>query len=168
MLLRTRMKRLVSVILIIACMTGCGILTACGTDDIDISSYASKEVVLSGIQDEDIVLTIADLKAMECKTVKTHSTSDKIGDVRATGPELDIVLAAYGVSKSDFDKIIIYGTDQYDVKLKNDYITTNDIYLAFGVDGEPLDTESAPCRIIIPESDSAYWTRMVNRIEFIR
>jgi len=38
--------------------------------------------------------------------------------------------------------------------------------LAFGIDGQPLDEDSAPVRIIIPESDSAYWTRMVNRIKF--
>lgn len=162
------MRKQLSILLIIACILGCALMTACGTDDIDISSYENAEIVLSGIQDEDIVLTIADLKAMDCKTLKTHSTSDKIGDVRATGPELNTVLAAYGVSKADFANIIIYGTDQYDVKLRNEYISENDIYLAFGVDGDPLDAESAPCRIIIPESDSAYWTRMVNRIEFIR
>ena len=163
------MKRLLSLSLIIAIAMGCGLfLTSCGVDDIDISSYAGEKIVLSGIQDEDIVLTIEDLKAMECKTLKTHCTSDKVGEVRATGPELDTVLAEYGVSKADFAKIIIYGSDEYDVKLLNDYITANDIYLAFGVDGEPLDEESAPCRIIIPESDSAYWTRMVNKIEFIK
>ena len=163
------MKKLFSLSLIIAMVMSLGILLcSCGVDDIDISSYADKQVILSGIQDEDIVLTIADLKALKCKTLKTHCTSDKVGDVRATGPELNTILAGYGVAKADFDKIIIYGTDEYDVKLKNDYITANDIYLAFGVDGEPLDEESAPCRIIIPESDSAYWTRMVNRIEFIR
>ena len=73
-------------------------LNSCGVDDIDISSYADKQVVLSGIQDEDITLTIADLKALECKTLKTHCTSDKVGEVRATGPELDTVLEKYGVS----------------------------------------------------------------------
>ena len=143
-------------------------MTGCGVDDIDISPYANQKIVLSGIQDEDIEITIADLKAMKCKTLKTHCTSDKVGEVRATGPELDTVLAEFGASKSNFSKIIIYGSDEYDVKLLNDYITTNNIYLAFGIDGEPLDAESAPCRIIIPESDSAYWTRMVDKIEFIK
>lgn len=163
------MKRILSFSLIVAVIAGCGILlSSCGVDDIDISSYADQKIVLSGIQDEDVVITIADLKALECKTLKTNSTSDKIGDVRATGPELDVVLAEYGASKADFAKIIIYGTDEYDVKLQKDYITANDIYLAFGIDGKPLDEESAPCRIIIPESDSAYWTRMVNKIEFIK
>ena len=153
--------------------------TGCGTDDIDISGYADSEIVLAGLENSDadlsgasmdddgnVVLTIADLKALQCETIKTESTSDKIGKVRATGPELDTVLAAYGVSKTDFKKIRFYGADEYDIPLMNDYLSEHDIYLAFGIDGEPLDEESVPCRIIIPESDSAYWTRMVNRIEF--
>ena len=163
------MNKVKTLILIVAVIVSCGIiLTSCGVDDIDISSYFDKQIILSGIQDEDAVITIADLKTLECKTLKTHCTSDKVGEVRATGPELDTVLAEYGVSKADFAKIAIYGTDEYDVKLDNDYITENDIYLAYGIDGEPLDEECAPCRIIIPESDSAYWTRMVYKIEFIR
>ena len=64
--------------------------------------------------------------------------------------------------------MIIYGSDEYDVKLLNDYITEHDIFLVIGIDGDPLDEESIPCRIIIPESDSAYWVRMVTAIEFIK
>lgn len=142
------------------CMSGCG------TDDIDVSGYADREIVLSGIADEDVTITIAELKELKCRTVKTESTSDKIGVVKATGPELDTVLEKYGVSKTDFSKIRIYGEDKYDVPLTADYVAEHDIYLAFGIDGKPLDAESAPCRVIIPESDSAYWIRMVNRIEF--
>lgn len=143
-------------------------LTACGVDDIDISGYADAEIELRGLPDGDVTVTPADLKAMKCKTLSTESTSDKIGKVRATGPELDTVLSEYGCSKADFSKIIIYGSDEYDVKLLNDYITEHDIYLAIGTGGEPLDEESIPCRIIIPGSDSAYWVRMVNAIEFVK
>lgn len=146
----------------------CFCMSGCGTDDIDISGYAKEKIVLSGLQDEDITVTVKDLKAMDCKTVKTHSTSDKIGEVKATGPELGIVLEQYGVSKSDIKKMRLYGADEYDVPLTGKYINEHEIYLAFGINGEPLDAESVPCRIIIPESDSAYWIRMVNRIEFER
>ena len=159
-------RNLISVIII--CIMAL-ILSACGgTDDIDISSYQDQQIVFTGIADEPVTLTPADLKAMKCRTLKTESTSDKIGKVRATGPELDTVLEQYGCSKADFSKIIIAGSDEYDVKLLNDYITTHDIYLAIGIDGELLDAESIPCRIIIPESDSAYWVRMVTAIEFVK
>ena len=144
----------------------CICMAGCGTDDIDISEYAGEEIVLSGIAEEDIVITIADLKAMECKTIKTESTSDKIGVVKATGPELNTVLEPYGVSKGDFSKVKFHGTDSYDIPLNRDYVSEHEIYLAFGIDGKPLDGESKPCRVIIPNSDSAYWIRMVDRIEF--
>ncbi len=157
-------KKLCLLLIVLACFLMC----ACGTDDIDISSYADQQIVLKGIADEDIVITIADLKAMDCRTLKTECTSDKVGVVKATGPELDTVLEQYGVSKADFSKMKIYGSDEYDCRLKNDYFTEHDMYLAFGIDGEPLDAESAPCRLIIPESDSAYWVRMINMIEFTK
>lgn len=150
------------------CLMMAAVLSSCGADDIDISGYSDEQIELTGLSDEPVIVTPADLKAMDCKTLKTESTSDKIGKVRATGPELDTVLGAYGASKADFSKIIINGSDEYDVKLLNDYITEHDIYLAIGIDGEPLDEESIPCRIIIPKSDSAYWVRMVKSIEFIK
>ena len=151
---------------IIIALLSCLCMAGCGTDDIDISGYGEEKIVLSGLQQEDVEVTIRELAAMDCKTVKTHSTSDKIGEVRATGVELGTLLEQYGLSKEDISSLRFYGIDEYDVPLTREYIMEHDIYLAFGINGEPLDKESAPCRVIIPESDSAYWIRMVNRIEF--
>ena len=151
---------------IIIALLSCLCMAGCGTDDIDISGYADEKIVLSGLQQEDVEVTIRELAAMDCKTVKTHSTSDKIGEVRATGVELGTLLEQYDLKKEDISSLRVYGIDEYDVPLTGEYIMEHDIYLAFGINGEPLDKESAPCRVIIPESDSAYWIRMVNRIEF--
>ena len=160
-------RRIRAIILIIGvAIFGMSVLCSCGVNDIDISGYGDEEIILRGISSEDIIVTIDDLKALKCKTIRTESTSDKIGTVKATGPELDTLLAEYGVSKSDFAKIKIYGSDEYDCRLQKEYFTEHDMYLAFGINGEPLDAESAPCRLIIPESDSAYWVRMINMIEF--
>ena len=159
------MKQKVLTAIILLMMT-LMITTGCGTDDIDISGYADDEIILAGITDEDVVITIKDLKAMDCVTVKTESTSDKIGVVRATGPKLETVLVQQGVDLEDVSKITFHGKDKYDYSLKSDYIMEHDIILAFGIDGEPLDEESAPCRIIIPKSDSAYWLRLLDRIDF--
>lgn len=160
--------RIIRTSILILCLLVTAMLAGCGTDDIDISAYENEQIELIGIEEGTVSISIADLKAMDCRTLKTESTSDKIGKVRATGPELDTVLKAYGTSKADFSKIIINGSDQYDVKLLSDYFTEHDIYLAIGINGEPLDEESKPCRIIIPRSDSAYWVRMVKSIEFIK
>ena len=159
------MKQKALAVIILLMMT-LVITTGCGTDDIDISGYADDEIVLTGLAENDAVITIKDLKAMDCVTVKTESTSDKIGVVRATGPKLETVLAQQGVELEDVSKVTFHGKDKYDYSLKNDYLMEHDIILAFGIDGEPLDEESAPCRIIIPKSDSAYWIRLLDRIEF--
>ena len=142
------------------------VMTGCGTDDIDISGYDDMTLTLTGVEDEDIVLTVADLKAMDCKTIKTESTSDKIGEVKATGPWLDTVLEQYGCTQADFKSIKFYGSDEYDAKLYTEYLAEHPIMLAYGINGEPLDEETKPVRIIIRDSDSAYWVRMVTKIEF--
>ena len=142
------------------------VMTGCGTDDIDISGYDDMTLTLTGVEDEDIVLTVADLKEMECKTIKTESTSDKIGGVKATGPWLDTVLEQYGCTQADFKSIKFYGSDEYDAKLYTEYLAEHPIMLAYGINGEPLDEETKPVRVIIRDSDSAYWVRMVTKIEF--
>lgn len=125
-------------------------------------------ITLSGLEGGDRSITVKDLKEMECVTKKTHSTSDKIGEVRATGPLLDTVLEPYGVSQSEFSKVKIYAKDDYAITLSKDILDEKEMILAFGMDGMPLDEEDKPVRIIIPESDSAYWIRMVEKIEFIK
>lgn len=137
----------------------------CGTDDIDISGYADQQIAIDGIAEDTVNVSVAELKELECVTVKTESTSDKIGEVRATGPTLETVLAAEGADAADIKKITFHGADGYEYSLYEDYVADHDIILAFGIDGEPLDEENAPCRIIIPESDSAYWLRMLDHIE---
>lgn len=143
-------------------------LTGCGTDEIDISAYDDQTIALVGLDDGTESVTIAELKAMDCITKKTHSTSDKIGEVRATGPLLETLLKNHGASQKDYSKIRIYGKDDYDISLSEKVLEENDVILAFGIDGQPLDAENAPVRIIIPESDSAFWIRMVEKIEFIK
>ena len=142
------------------------VMTGCGTDNIDISGYDDMTLTLTGVEDEDIVLTVADLKEMDCKTIKTESTSDKIGEVKATGPWLDTVLEQYGCTQADFKSIKFYGSDEYDAKLYTEYLAEHPIMLAYGINGEPLDEETKPVRVIIRDSDSAYWVRMVTKIEF--
>ena len=160
------LRAIPALILCIALIAG---LSACGEpDDIDISGYKDKVITLKGAAEKPVKLTIADLKKMECETVTTESTSDKIGELRATGPWLDTVLEPYGIKQEDLKKILIKGKDDYDIKLLNDYLKEHPIMLCFGTGGKPLDEESAPCRIIIEKSDSAYWVRQVSEITLVK
>ena len=156
------MKRFIVLFITVILLCMC----ACGTDDIDISEYSDAEIVFEGISDEPVYITVKNIKSMDCHTVNTKSTSDKIGTVKATGVWLSDILSEYELEQADFSCITVYGTDEYSAPLYSDFLKENRIMLAFGIDGQPLDEDSAPVRIIIPESDSAYWTRMVNRIKF--
>ena len=144
-------------------------LTGCGEpDDIDISGYADRSINIHIDGEKVHKVTISDLKKMECETVTTESTSDKIGKVRATGPWLDTVLEPYGIKQEDCRKLVIKGKDDYDIRLYKDYLSEHPIMLAFGVDKKPLDKESVPCRIIIEKSNSAYWVRHVSDLTIYR
>lgn len=140
--------------------------TGCGADKIDVSGYEDVELVLCGVEENDIVLSVKDLQSFEVETITAESTSDKIGEVRATGVWLDTVLEAYGCEQADFSKLHFCGSDEYDVNLYSDYLKEHPIFLAFGMNGEPLDEESIPVRVIIRDSDSAYWVRLVTEIDF--
>jgi len=80
----------------------------CGNPDIDISKYEDSVVVFSGLTDKNIKITVKELKAMDCVTVKTKSTSDKIGEIKATGPLLDTVLVMPTMQKSRISGSSIY------------------------------------------------------------
>ena len=151
-------------IIIIVAVAFAAALCGCGTDDIDITGYADEQIAIEGIADGTMYVSVAELKGMKCVTIKTESTSDKIGEVKATGPTLETVLAANGTDISDVAKLTFHGADNYSYSLKDDYIAAHDIILAFGIDGKPLEEDEVPCRIIIPESDSAYWIRMLDKI----
>lgn len=144
------------------------LLLSCGVDDIDTGSFKDDEIILSGLFENDKAITVEDLTELKCTTKKTQSTSDKIGTVKATGPLLETLVESYGCNLEDFSKVIIYGEDDYDIKLNKDFLKENQVILAFGIDGEPIGEDARPVRIIIPESDSAYWVRMVNKLEFIK
>lgn len=160
--MKSKVKTLIPIIMAVFLAV---IITGCGVDDIDISGYAEKEIAIEGIADDTITVSIAELKEMDCISVKTESTSDKIGKVKATGPTLETVLAAKDIDINEVHKLKFHGEDDYSYSLLEDYIAEHDIILAFGIDGKPLGEEDAPCRIIIPESDSAYWLRMLDKIE---
>ncbi len=164
------MKKIIKNLIIVCCMLApVFLLAACGKpDEIDISGYADQKIEISGIGDGPVSVTIGDLKQMDCATVTTESTSDKIGEVRATGVWLNTLLKPYGIKQKQIKKITITGEDDYDISLRQEYLKKHPVMLAFGINGKPLDEDAVPCRIIIKRSDSAYWVRRVTQIQIER
>ncbi len=159
-------------IMILYVMMILAVILGCGNPEIDLTNYGSETLTLIGISKNDegkaVTLTITELQSLKCVTIKTNSTSDKIGDVKATGPLLETIADKYGATLNEFNKIIITATDGYEIVLNQPFISENKLILAFGIDGEPLGEDEAPLRLIVPESDSAYWIRMIESIEFVR
>jgi hypothetical protein len=166
---RHRNRQLVMILVLIVAIAT---IFGCGNPDIDLSGYGAQTVKLIGLVHEDnmskdIRISIQELKEMDCVTIKTSSTSDKIGEVSATGPLIDTIAKEYGTSVKAFKKIVITAKDGYKIVLNQPFINENKLILAFGINGKPLGGDEAPLRLIIPESDSAYWIRMIQSIEFI-
>lgn len=160
------------IVMILYAMMILAVTLGCGNPEIDLTTYGSETLTLIGLNDDDesqsVTMTITELQSLTCVTITTKSTSDKIGNVKATGPLLETVLEKYGVSLNEFKEIIITAKDGYEIVLNQPFISDNQLILAFGVDGEPLSEDEAPLRLIVPESDSAYWIRMIESIEFVR
>ena len=148
--------------LVLAVMAG-----GCGNPDIDFSAYGGETLSITGLPGEEgpVSLRVSELSELDCVTVKTESTSDKIGQVRATGPLLSTLLAAYGADLEDFSEVTFTASDGYEITLDQAFLKENRVVLAFGIDGQPLDADEAPLRVVIPGSDSAYWIRMVAAID---
>lgn len=167
---RRRIKK--QIVIILYAMMILAVSLGCGNPEIDVATYGSETLTLIGIIDDDtsqpVTLTITELQSLNCVTIKTNSTSDKIGNVKATGPLLETVLDKYGVSMTEIKEIIITATDGYEIVLNQPFISENQLILAFGINGEPLGEDEAPLRLIVPESDSAYWIRMIESIEIVR
>ncbi|MEG0157325.1 MAG: hypothetical protein RR661_06720, partial [Anaerovoracaceae bacterium] len=119
-------------------------LAACGNPEVDISAYEGETLTIVGAQEAPVTFTIKELSEMKCTTKKTESTSDKIGRIEATGPLLDTVLKELGRSTDEFTKIKIYGRDEYEITLDQDFLKKNKVILAFGINGLPLEKDALP------------------------
>lgn len=161
-----RRLRLRTILLLVLCLFAAVLAGGCGNPDIDLSAYGQETVTITGLPGatDPVIIQVEDLAQMSCVTVKTESTSDKIGVVRATGPLLKTLLEGYGARLEDFSEVTFTASDGYEITLDQAFLNENRVILAFGIDGKPLDTDEAPLRIIIPGSDSAYWIRMVTAI----
>ena len=144
------------------------LLTACGVNaEKAIEPYASEEIVISGLLEEDFTITPADLLQLECVERTATGRSEKAGTVTAYGPLLETFLAQYGASMADFHKIRFICADDYRAVLKNEYLTDGyEVVLCVSYGSDPLPEDMRPLRLLIPEGESNKWAYAVTRIEF--
>ena len=164
--MQNRKKIFVTILLILSMtvMAGCS-----ATVKADISEYADEEIVITGIAEEDIIVTPADLAEMDCvkKTVKGLSKGTEI-TVTGIGPTLETVLAEYDIEQSSVKQVIFIAYDGYSKSYDSDFFLVHpDIILSVSTADEPLYDENQPVRLLIPDTTADNWVKGVKKIQII-
>ena len=141
-------------------------LCACGEKQADISEYGDFEIEISGLLEEDFVITPNELLALPCVSRSATGATEKAGTVSVRGPLLETFLEQYGYEPSDFYKIRFIASDSYKTVLRDDYLTDYEIVMAVSAGDKPLSNTERPLRLLIPEAESNMWIYSVVRIEF--
>ncbi len=144
------------------CLSGCKVRVKA-----DISSYGDTPIEISGLQEEDFIITANDLAELDCVTATTTGRSAKAGTVKAVGPLLSTFLAYYGKTAADFKKIRFIASDGYRTVLKGEYLTDYDQILSVASGDEPLTVTERPLRLVVLDAESSKWVYAVIRIEFV-
>lgn len=145
--------------------------TACGGPNLSKEELAVNDdavVTLHGLAEEDIEISVAELKKLDSVTEKAEATrsNGEVVSVDATGPLLDTILEKYGVEKSDFNTIRFYAEDGYSIAMPSDVIEDSDIIIAYYDGGAPITDENGPVRVVVTGQRAMYWVRMLTRIDF--
>lgn len=141
---------------------------------VDISAYADQEITLTGITEDPIVLTVADIAEMDCVEMTADGAGrensrqkTKKGEIAVYGPTLDTLLAPYGVSKDDFASIKFIGGNGYDNTLKADQLD-QEVICSIAEGKEALYRDYRPLYVILPDDGTDTWCYNVVAMEFTR
>lgn len=135
----------------------------------EIDQSVEESFMISGLTGEPISISIDSLKKMPLVTKKvvSVSASGEKKDFTATGPVLEELLKSYKKSQKDLDGIRFIAGDGYSIEVPKKVLENRDIILAFEMDGAPLDQESRPVRVVIPDERAMYWIRNLIQIEVL-
>ena len=144
-------------------------IPGCASTDVPPNTPQDESIVIAGLVTGDATYTVEQLKALDAFSGHVEG-ADSAGDAvefDVTGAYFTDVLEQNGSSQAELAGIRISATDGYSVEVSQDILAARDIILAYELNGEPLDADSAPIRVIIPDERAMYWVRMVAKIEVI-
>ena len=165
-------KRILAAVLAVMLLSAAAVsFTACGGPDLSAEELAVNDdavITLHGLEEEDIEISVAELKELDSVTEKAEATrsNGEVVSVDATGPLLDTILEKYGAEKSDFNTIRFYAEDGYSIAMPSDIIEDSDIIIAYYDGGAPITDENGPVRVGVTGQRAMYWVRMLTRIDF--
>lgn len=167
---RKYMKRKISILAVVFVIIIVAIVyfTSSPKFTADISAYEKKEIAILGLEEGDFKITPGELKELTCVYQGAITGKSKGNTDASFGPLLNTFLKPYGKKQTDFEKIVFTSEDGYQVTLRNEMLEKYDVVLSLARGEEPLSSSQAPMRIYLPGSDSAYWARMVEKIEFVK
>ena len=160
-------------LLILAVAVGC---SPTQTDDEGIATASTSSgqqtgdaITIVGLSDGDLTLTVDELKKMDSveDDLQSLDSQGEIIEKHVKGVTLDSILSQHSANQKDYFVIRATATDGYVVEIPKYVIDSEDIILAYEIDGEALDEESAPIRVVINNVRALYWARMVSKIELI-
>jgi hypothetical protein len=138
----------------------------------DISAYAQTGISISGLEEEDFIVTLQELGALEIVDMSTTGTGrgeggeSKAGAVNAHGPTLESFLATYGYTIADFRSIRFVCKDGYTTALRPSRMEDETVIMSFASGKEPLAPYQQPLRLVIPDGNTGQWCFGILRIEF--
>jgi hypothetical protein len=156
---------LLALLLLAAAAAACGGRVQSGAAE--PGPFDQEKILVHGLQDQDLEITIGDLKKLPAVTRQaeaSRSNGEKIR-VNATGPLLDTLLQKYGKTQRDFSRIRFTAKDRYSIAVPADILANRQIILSYVNDGQPLDAEMQPVRVVIPGERAMYWVRSMIRID---
>lgn len=160
--------RCITLMLVFAMLAG--LMAGCGSKltDEELAVNDDKEIVLHGLTDEDITITVADLKELDAITKKAEAkrSNGQIVEVKITGPLLTSLVEKYGASLSDFNTVRFYGSDDYEIAMPSNILENDDIILGYYDYGEPISSSDGPVHVVVPGERAMYWVRKLCRIDF--
>ncbi|MDR1291837.1 MAG: hypothetical protein LBJ91_00355 [Clostridiales Family XIII bacterium] len=141
---------------------------SCARPDPSSLSYLDKEIVISGVEDEDFTVTVRELTELESvrKKAEAMRANGDIVKTTAVGPTIDTFLAKYGKDKAGFSSVRFSASDGYSIAVPKEVLDSREIVLSYMDGAEPYPKEVAPLRAVVIGERAMYWARMVNKIEF--
>jgi hypothetical protein len=127
----------------------------------------AQQILIHGLRDQDITITLGDLKKLPTVTRYAEATRSNGEEVQvlATGPLLDTLLKKYGKSQQEFSRIRFTARDNYAIAVPADILKNCQIVLSYINDGKPLEEDWQPVRVVIPGARSMYWVKDMIRID---
>ena len=136
-----------------------------------IEAYADQTITLRGLGEEDVLVSVRELAALECINLAAESDGrgeqgeSKAGRVEAYGPTLETLLARYDAKQTDFSRIVVSCLDGYDIALHGDSLE-GQIVVSIAQGKDALDEWHWPARLVIPSESSGMWCYGVEIIDF--